>query len=531
VNKKAIYPTLALMALLVAVGLVLWLNGSKVFWGGFIAMMGFYGVTFFVGAYAATKGEQDSINDVMLAGRSLPLFVAVFTMSATWIDGGYINGTAEYTATSGLMWVQAPWGYALSLIIGGLFFARTMRRHKFRTMLDPLEQRFGKRMAALLFLPALSGEVFWTSAILTALGTTFGTVLNLDFTSAIILSSFIAIAYTVLGGLWAIAVTDVIQLIFLFIGLIVVVPFALDAVGGLANAWDLYKIEKGAFASPFPNREALGDYWYVWWDNALLLTFGGIAWQVYFQRVLSAKNEKVAVRLSILAGVMCILAAIPAVIIGIVGDVQSTEGWLSAGAPGSPESASLTLAYVIRYLTPPAVAILGLGAIAAAVMSSVDSSIMSASSMAAWNVWRPLFNPSIKSAELTKVIRRSIWIIGIAATLMALKVKSIYALWFLCSDFVFCMLFPQLVCALFDKKANVAGSVVGFIVSFILRFGGGDATLGIPRLLPYPMILEDGTVGFPFRTVAMLAGLISIIVVSRLTQQKYPAKALQICED
>jgi len=59
-------------------------------------------------------------------------------MSATWVGGGYINGTAEFTATDGygLMWVQAPWGYAMSLIIGGLFFARTMRRYEFKTMLE-----------------------------------------------------------------------------------------------------------------------------------------------------------------------------------------------------------------------------------------------------------------------------------------------------------------------------------------------------------------------------------------------------------
>ena len=118
---------------------------------------------FFLGAYAGKLREQNSIKGVMLAGRALPLGVAIFTMSATWIGGGYINGTAEYTASFGLSWVQAPWGYGLSLIIGGLIFARKMRRHGFRTMLDPLAQRFGKGMGAVLFIPALTGEIFWTS--------------------------------------------------------------------------------------------------------------------------------------------------------------------------------------------------------------------------------------------------------------------------------------------------------------------------------------------------------------------------------
>ena len=277
------------------------------------------------------------------------------------------------------MWVQAPWGYALSLIIGGLLFARKMREHQFKTMLDPLEQRFGKRMAAVLFLPALTGEIFWTSAILTALGTTFATVLGLDFTSSIILSATVAVAYTALGGLWAVALTDIVQMTLLMIGLVLVLPFAANAVGGWDNVFATYNDNVGVLASFLPNKEALGNYYYNWWDFALLLIFGGVAWQVYFQRVLSAKTAKIAVRLSLVAGVVCILAAIPAMLIGMIGNAAD---WQSLGlAPlGSAEAPyAVTLPYVMRHLTNPWVATVGLGAIAAAVMSSVDSSILSAS--------------------------------------------------------------------------------------------------------------------------------------------------------
>ena len=135
--------------------------------------------------------------------------------------------------------------------------------------------------------------------------------------------------------------------------------------------------------------------------------------------------------------------------------------------------------------------------------------------MSGWNVYRPLFSPKIDPETLRKLIQRVIWIVGIAATLIALNIQSVYELWFLCSDFVYCLLFPALVCALFDPKANAAGAVAGFVVAFVLRFGGGDETLGIPLLLPYPMV-EDGVSLFPFRTTAMVAGLLSSLLVSRL---------------
>lgn len=519
-----------LLALLIT-GFLL-LTGAAVYWPGFLSMIGFYAAIFLMGAYAGKIRRQDSIKGVMLAGRSLPLGIAIFTMSATWIGGGYVNGTAEYTFSYGLSWVQAPWGYGLSLIVGGLFFARKMRRHGFKTMLDPLAQRFGKGMGAVLFIPALTGEIFWTSAILTALGTTFGTIMGLDFNSSIILSAVIAIGYTALGGLWAVAITDVVQLVILLLGLTIVIPFAAEKVGGLEVAIDAYQAKKGMLANLFPPLDGWrhpewGNSYWNWWDFALLLIFGGIPWQVYFQRVLAAKNEKTALRLSIIAGIVCMFAAIPPILIGIIAD---SVDWAAVGAPPLTEP-SLVLPYVIRYLTPPIVATIGLGALAAAVMSSVDSSILSASSMASWNVYRPLFAPNISSEKLSKVIKKCIWIIGIAATLLALQVKSVYVLWLLCSDLVYTLLFPALVTALFDPKANRYGAIAGFALAFFLRAGGGEPALGLQPFLPYPMIEEGGIVLFPFRTLAMLAGLTAIIVVSRLTQKALPATPLTVMED
>ncbi len=497
--------------LLTAVYLFFFAN-YDVAWTGFFSIMIFYGLIFYFGQFASRFRKHNNAEEVLLAGRSIPLYIAVFTMSATWIGGGFINGTAEATASSGLLWVQAPWGYALSLMIGGLFFARKMRRGRYRTMLDPIREKFGQGPVPLFFLPALTGELFWTAAILTALGTTFATVLGIDNTTAIILSALVAIGYTMLGGLWAVAITDVLQLLLLFFGLLIVVPSSLSRVGDLNELWQNYQLKFGTTATLLPSRAALGNYFWNWWDYALLLVFGGIPWQVYFQRVLSAKDEKTAMWLSIFAGFICLLAAVPAVIIGMIG---ATFDWTGAGLMPPPDAAT-TLPHVIRYLCSPLISTIGLGAIAAAVMSSVDSSILSASSMSGWNIYRPLFKPGISSAGLARVIKKSIGIIGVAATLIALQVGSVYELWFLCSDFVYCLLFPVLVCALFDPRANRSGAVAGFLVALVLRFGGGDTTLGIPVFLPYPMI-ENGVVLFPFRTVAMLSGLFTILVVSRIT--------------
>ncbi len=72
--------------------------------------------------------------------------------------------------SEGLVWCQAPVGYALSLVFGGFLFARKMRREGYVTMIDPFQRKYGERMGGLLFIPALLGEIFWSAAILSALG-------------------------------------------------------------------------------------------------------------------------------------------------------------------------------------------------------------------------------------------------------------------------------------------------------------------------------------------------------------------------
>ncbi|WP_337192740.1 sodium:solute symporter family protein [Halobacillus halophilus] len=516
---------LGFLGLLAIVAIYVGIAGKDVNWGALAFMFLSYAIIFYIGVITAGK-KSDSAKDMMVAGRSMPLWVAMFTMTATWVGGGYIAGTAETTFASGIVWAQAPWGYGLSLIIGGVFYARKMRRHEFTTMLDPLEVRFGKKVAGVLYLPALLGELFWSAAILVALGTTFGLILGLDFNTSIIISAIIAVAYTFVGGMWSVALTDVAQIIMILIGLFLVVPFALSEAGGVGQAWGAYKDGMAGFANLLPpldgwNHPDWGNYYWNWWDYALLLIFGGIPWQVYFQRVLSSKNEKTAMWLSIAAGILCIVLAVPAVMIGVAG---FSADWASYGIEG-PGSASEILAYVINYMSPYGIAIIALGAVAAAVMSSMDSSILSASSMAAWNIYRPLIKPKATGKDIKGTIRLSIIIIGLAATIVALNIDSVYTLWYLCADLVYCMLFPQLTTALFDKKANTYGAVAGLTVSFILRFGGGEPALGLPAFLPYPMI-EDGVVLFPFRTLAMAGGLLTIIIVSRLTQKSCPPQPL-----
>ena len=478
------------------------------------AVAGFYGVVLGTGILAARRNDSSAVS-LLVAGRRLPLVVGALTMTATWVGGGYINGTAEVVFNvgsegGGLIWAQATWAYAVSLVLGGLFFARRMRRAGYVTLLDPFEQRYGKTTAALLSIPALIGEVFWSAAILAALGMTFGVLLGFDVTTAILVSAAIAAAYTVVGGLWAVAYTDVVQVAFILLGLLLAIPFALSYAGGLQEVVVSYASSMQGFPT--------GALRWRWFDFALLLCLGGIPWQVYFQRVLACRDERSAMRLSLIAAGGCIVLALPAVLIGAIGATVWSDG-------GGPESAALVLPQVLLSLTPAAVATVGLAAVAAAVMSSVDSSILSASTLFAWNVYRPLTGGRRSDREMRWVVRVGVVAVCGAAAWLALRAQSVYVLWVLCADLVYVVLFPQLVMVLFWRHANRTGALAGAAMALALRVGGGEAELGLGAFIAYSRVGEVLPVfgsEFPFRTFSMLGGLATIAVVSLLTRHRDP---------
>lgn len=483
--------------------------------GGVISVIIFYIMILAVGIWAGRKkksGADDlESEEVMLAGRNIGLFVGIFTMTATWVGGGYINGTAEVMYKDGLVWCQAPFGYALSLVIGGLFFANKMREEGYVTMLDPFQELYGCRMGGLLFLPALCGEVFWSAAILAALGATVSVIIDLDNNTSIIVSAIIAIIYTLFGGLYSVAYTDVIQLFCIFIGLWLCIPFSInhEAVGSLSLA-------EHDWIGHVDTRD-FGKYM----DFGLLLILGGIPWQVYFQRVLSCKSAFKAQLLSYVAAVGCIVMAVPPMIIGAVAKATNwTETDFTGPMPLDDDHKSLVLPMVLQFLTPAFVSFVGLGAVSAAVMSSSDSSILGASSMFARNVYKLIFRQNASEHEVVWVMRGSILMVGALATAMALTVKSIYGLWYLSSDLVYVILFPQLVCVVYFKSfCNLYGSLSAYIVGFLLRALGGESIIGIPAIIHYPFFdHEHQDQLFPFRTLSMLCSLSTLLSVSSLTK-------------
>ncbi|XP_015257172.1 PREDICTED: high-affinity choline transporter 1-like [Cyprinodon variegatus] len=486
----------------------------------FILAIGFWGSHKAKKVEKTCTGPKSEIS--IIGGRNISVLVGIFTMTATWVGGGYIMGTAEsvYTPTQGLVWALGPPAFAMNFLLGGLFFARPMRSKRYVTMLDPFQNRYGNIFTAIIMLPALFSDILWVACILAALGGTMSIILGISSTVSIIISAAVSIIYTFLGGLYSVAYTDIFQLCFIFVSLWLCVPFMVlsPAVTAISHTLPLNGSHEHAWIGHLDMADS-GK----WVDEFLLLALGGLSYQSLYQRILSAASSAQAQITCFAAAGTVFITGIPSVVIGVMAaaaDWNQTDYGLPP--PFERGDAGKILPLALQHLTPTWVAVLGIGSVAAAVMSSMDSVLLSSASMFTQNIYKTTLRKKASERELQWVIRISVLLVGLAGTGLAFEDKSVATLWILSGDLLYCVIFPQLVCVLHFQRANTYGAITGFVVGLLLRGLSGEPVLGIPPLLRYPGWREENNriiQYFPYRTVAMLASLISTVIVSWLLDQ------------
>ncbi|XP_042340923.1 high-affinity choline transporter 1-like [Plectropomus leopardus] len=492
---------------------------------GVIAAVLFYILILGTGVWAAQKSKKAERKShgartevVLLGDRNISLLVGIFTMTATWVGGGFILGIAEavYSPKMGLIWALMPIHYAVSFLIGGLFFAKPMRNKKYVTMMDPFQIKYGKVLSGALVLPSLLMDLLWVACTLLGLGATMSVILDLPYAYSVWISSAVAIIYTLLGGLYSVAYTDVIQLCLVFICLWFCIPFLLLNPISTNIAQTAFN---HSFQKPWVGtleQDKIGK----WIDDFLMIGLGSVSFQSFHQRTLSANSSRTAQITCYAAALVIIILGIPPTLIGAV--AASTDWNLTLYGSPSPYMRgeySLVLPLTLQNLTPSYISIVAIGAVAAAVMSSADSGLLSATSVFTSNIYKNILREQASDNEIQWVIRITVVVVGVVGTSISFYTNSPLVLWILGADASYTLMFPHLVAVLFFEVTNGYGAMVGYIVGLTVRVLLGENILGLPVVLHLPgCTLEDGVYvqKSPIRTVSMLCTLVTILVLSWL---------------
>jgi SSS family transporter len=440
-------------------------------------------VTILVGYWASRRVKTSG--DFMLAGRSLPMMLSSSALFATWFGSETVFGASSEFLEGGLYAViEDPFGAALCLVLFGLFFARKLYNMNLLTLGDYFEVRFGKKtelVASVFLAPPYVGYI---AAQLVAMGLILHVVTGMEVWTGILVSAAVVTAYTYIGGMWAISVTDFVQSIIIIIGLLVLAIVLSRQAGGVQTVLSEVHPENFRFL-PHGNWRDMVT-WLAAWS---VLGLGSIPSQDVFQRSMSSASANTAVRSCYYAAILYLTVAMLPLFISLC-----TKHLYPHQIQGDTQ---LTLPRMVMEHTHWAVQIMFFGSLLSAIMSTTSSAVLAPAAIFSKNMVQPLLRKPMGDHEMLVLTRVSVLLFSLIATVMAMMRSNIYELVGESSILSLVTLFAPLTLGLYWSKANSTGAVsamvLGFLAWLLFEF---LFPIGVPSLIPATAV----------SLVAMIAG-------------------------
>ena len=245
-----------------------------------------------IGLYAARLVHNSS--DYTNAGRSLPLYIVIATVFATWFGSETVLGIPAKFANEGLRGViEDPFGASLCLIFVGLFLARKLYRMNLLTIGDYYRFRYNKVVEIIVSLCIVISYLGWVSAQITALGLVFNVLSQgtISLAMGMVIGATIVLIYTLFGGMWSVALTDFFQMTIIVIGLLYIAYLVADMAGGAGVVIEHASQEGRLIFFPQPTTAEV----LAFIGAGVTIMFGSMPQQDVFQRVMSARSENISV--------------------------------------------------------------------------------------------------------------------------------------------------------------------------------------------------------------------------------------------
>ena len=471
----------------------------------FIILMG-------IGIFASKRITD--IRDYYVGGKKLGYWIAALSARATGESGWLLIGV---TGMGAMMGVSAYWivvGEVLGVYLSWQFLAKKFKiatdKYDSITVPDYLVSRFGSTSNTLRIISATALSLFvviYVSAQIDTTGKTFESFLNINYYTGILMGFGIVLMYISTGGFLAVAWSDFFQGILMFIGLVILPIVTIFYIPDLsAFCKGLSAIDPG-----------LTDIWGSGGFNLLNLVsviglisigIGFLGSPQVYVRFMSIKDENEIKKGKWVAVWYTLITDTAAVTIGLLGRYLLTsvgqDPVLAIGHAGEDVLASL-----LDMVMPNVIIGVYIAAVLSAIMSTVDSLLVVASSAVTRDFYQQIFHPEIKNDALTSLSKKVTVVIAILALSIALLVSVLSpdrtVFWFVIFGWsgIAATFVPVIILSLlwdgYTEKGAIASMIVGFLSVSVFKFI-------IPKLPTVGIYFDKLDVMFPSVLLAMIAG-------------------------
>ena len=365
-----------------------------------------------IGLYASRK--QGSVEDYFVASGKIGTLSIACLWLASWIGGASVVAGASNAYRSG---ISAGW-YIGSMVIGcllfGLFFAarvnRIGRENKLLTYPDMIESRYDSRTRIVATVTTILAYLGYAAGQIAASALVLQTLLGMEYEAALLLSAGIIVVYTATGGFLAITFTDWVQVSILFFGVAIIgIPVAV-ANGG---SWS-------TLTTSLPERyfDIGGMGWPTILAMVVSISLSFFTAMDNYTRCFAARSEQTARRGALIASALLVPLLVGTVWMGL-----TTQTLI----PNMADSGDVLTRFVIEYFPIGLKGLLLVG-ILAALMSTADICILTASANATRDIYQRYVNPSVEPKRLLRMSMIASAVIGAGATLMAWLMQDVLSI-------------------------------------------------------------------------------------------------------
>lgn len=450
-----------------------------------------------IGLYAATRVHN--AKDFAVAGRHLPLPVVTATVFATWFGAETVLGISATFVKEGMGGVVAdPFGASLCLILAGLFFANKLYRMNLLTIGDFYRVRYNKAVELIAAVCIVISYLGWVSAQIMALGLVFNVVSDggVSRETGMMIGALIVLTYTTFGGMWSVALLDFVQMTVIMCGMLFIAWFVSGMTGGVGAV--VAHAEAAGKLDFFPK----GDYttWVPFIGAWLTMMLGSIPQQDVFQRITAAKNEKTAVRGSVLGGSLYFAFAFVPMFLAYSATLVDPKLFGDL----LEQDSQLVLPTLILEHTPVFAQVIFFGALLSAIMSCSSATLLAPSVAFTENILKHFILKDMTDRQFLLAMRITLW--GFGAVVLGVALNSELSIFKMVENaykITLVAAFVPLAFGLYWTRANTQGALMAMV------FG----------LLSWSLceVLEPSEV-WPPQLIGLLMSMIGMVAGSLLPQ-------------